>query len=194
MKEKRGVIARRRLLAVVGEALVEGGGEFEITDVARRARASVGLVYHHFGSKAKLLSALIADFYHRHDAVANQRLDPSLPWAARERLRLKASVEFMYADPLAPIIIARLSGSAEVIALEASHRSAMVDLAARNIAAAQKDGQIASSINSRIAAAAIIGGIRQAVAAALSASNPPPSFRVIDQLWRFIAGGLSLSE
>jgi AcrR family transcriptional regulator len=191
---KRSGAARERILAAAAKALAHGGGELEVGDVARRARVSVGLAYHHFGSKAGLLSALIADFYARHDAVANQPLDRSLPWPTRERLRLKGSVEFMYSDRLAPVMMGRLSGSIEVIALEASHRSAMVELAAANIAEGQKSGYIAAAIDRQIAAAAIIGGIRQAVAAALAAPKPPPSKRVVAQLWNFIAGGLSLSR
>ena len=98
----------------------------------------------------------------------------------------------MYSDPLAPVMMGRLSGSIEVIAMEASHRSAMIELAAANIAEGQRSGYIAAAIDRQIAAAAIIGGIRQAVAAALAARKPPPAKRVVKQLWDFIAGGLSL--
>jgi hypothetical protein len=65
----------------------------------------------------------------------------------------------MYSDPLAPVMMGRLSGNIEVIALEASHRSAMIELAAANIPQGQKSGYIAAAIDRRIAAAAIIGGI-----------------------------------
>lgn len=186
--------ARGRLLAAAAAAIIDGSGEFEIGDVARRAHASVGLTYHHFGSKAGLLTALIDDFYKRHDALANQRLDGTLPWATREQHRLRASVEFMYEDPLAPIIVGRLGGSAEVVALEASYRSAMVEQAFRNISEAQKAGQIDSAIDATVAAAAIIGGIRQAVATALASKKPPSPEDLVRQLWSFIAGGLQLDQ
>lgn len=185
---------RHRLLAAAAAAIIEGSGEFEIGDVARRAQASVGLAYHHFGSKAGLLTALIDDFYNRHDAVANQRLETTLSWAIRERNRLRASVEFMYADPLAPIIVGRLGGSAEVVALEAAHRAAMVEQASRNISEGQKAGQIDKTIDAAIAAAAIIGGIRQAVATALASKKPPAREKLVRQLWSFVAGGLQLDQ
>jgi len=189
----RSVNTRERMMAAAATALVEGDGDFEISDIARHAKVSVGLAYHHFGSKAGLLSALITDFYNRHDAVANQHLDRSSPWPIREHARLKASVEFMYADALAPIIVGRLGGNSEVVSLEASHRSALVQLAARNIADGQKRGQIDKKIDPTIAAAAIIGGIRQAVAIALASSKPPSPERLVKQLWAFVAGGLSLA-
>jgi AcrR family transcriptional regulator len=185
---------RHRLLAAAAAAIIEGSGEFEIGDVARRAQASVGLTYHHFGSKAGLLTALIDDFYNRHDALANQRLDAKLPWAVREQQRLRASVQFMYEDPLAPIIVGRLGGSAEVVALEAAHRAAMVEQASRNISVGQKAGQIDTTIDATIAAAAIIGGIRQAVATALASKKPPPQEKLVRQLWSFVAGGLQLGQ
>ena len=71
---KRGDAARARIVTAALKALVEGDGEFEIGDVARRAKVSVGLAYHYFGSKAGLISVLITDFHNRHEAVVNQRL------------------------------------------------------------------------------------------------------------------------
>ncbi|WP_172448437.1 TetR/AcrR family transcriptional regulator [Caulobacter mirabilis] len=184
--------ARQRLLTALTEALVERVGDFEIADVARRASVSVGLAYHHFGSKAGLLAALIDDFHDRHDAVANQRLDGALPWAERERARLEATIVFMYADPLAAVLMGPLSGSAEAMAVEAARRRAMVELAAHNIAHGQRMGFIDPAIDPTLAGAAIMGGIRQAVATALSSPTPPPKERVIAQIWAFIAGGLGL--
>jgi len=81
--------ARDRIVAAALKALVEGDGEFEIGDVARRAKVSVGLAYHYFGSKAGLIAVLITDFHNRHEAVVNQSFDKSLPWPVREKARLK---------------------------------------------------------------------------------------------------------
>src|SRR5579864_4801506 len=105
--------ARERIVAAALKELVEGDGDFEIGDVARRARVSVGLAYHYFGSKAGLISVLITDFHDRHEAVINQRFDKSLPWPMREKARLKASIDFMYVDPVAPVMMGKLSSSAE---------------------------------------------------------------------------------
>jgi AcrR family transcriptional regulator len=188
----RGDSARARIIAAALKALVEGDGEFEIGDVARHAKVSVGLTYHYFGSKAELISVLITDFHDRHEAVVNQNFDRSLPWPEREKARLKASIDFLYSDPVAPVMMGKLSSSAEVIAIDTGRRAAVVKTAARNVAQGQRHGFIAGEIDPDVAAAAIIGGINQAVAQAISSRKRPPSDQLTEQLWSFIAGGLSL--
>jgi AcrR family transcriptional regulator len=190
----RGDGARARIVAAALEALVEGDGEFEIGDVARRANVSVGLAYHYFGSKAGLISVLITDFHNRHEVVFNQRFDPSLPWPVREKARLKASIEFLYSDPVAPVMMGKLSSSAEVIAIDSGRRAAVVEMAARNVAQGQRRGFIAADIDPMVAAAAIIGGVHQAVAQAISSRKRPAADQLAERLWNFIAGGLSLEQ
>jgi AcrR family transcriptional regulator len=185
--------ARTRIVAAALRELVDGDGDFEIGDVARRARVSVGLAYHYFGSKAGLISALIKDFHDRHEAVVNQHFDRSLPWPVREKARLKASIDFLYADPAAPVVMGKLSSRAAVIALDTGRRSAVAEMAARNIAQGQRNGFIAAAIDPIVAGAAIVGGINQAVAQAISARERPDPGHLAEQLWGFIAGGLSLS-
>jgi len=185
--------ARARIVAAALEELVAGDGDFEIGDVARRAKVSVGLAYHYFGSKAGLISVLITDFHNRHEAVVNQGFDKSLPWPAREKARLKASIDFMYADPVAPVMMGKLSSSAEVIAIDTGRRSAVVEMAARNVAQGQRRGFIAADIDPDIAGAVIIGGVNQAVARAISSRRRPDPDQLADRLWSFIAGGLSLA-
>ena len=114
----RGDGTRDRIVAAALEALVEGDGKFEIGDVARRAKVSVGLAYHYFGSKVGLIAALITDFHNRHEAVVNQSFDKSLPWPVREKARLKLNIDFLYSDPVAPVMMGKLGGSAEVTAID----------------------------------------------------------------------------
>jgi len=184
--------ARARIVAAALEELVAGDGDFEIGDVARRAKVSVGLAYHYFGSKAGLISVLITDFHNRHEAVVNQSFGKLLPWPVREKARLKASIDFMYADPVAPVMMGKLSSSAEVIAIDTGRRSAVVEMAARNVAQGQRRGFIAADIDPDVAGAAIIGGVNQAVARAISSRRRPDPDQLADRLWSFIAGGLSL--
>ena len=186
--------ARDRIVAAALKALVEGDGEFEIGDVARRAKVSVGLAYHYFGSKAGLIAVLITDFHNRHEAVVNQSFDKSLPWPVREKARLKVNIDFLYSDPVAPVMMGKLGGSAEVTAIDSGRRAAMVEMAAENISQGQRHGFIAADIDAKVAAAAIIGGINQAVAQAIALRKRPASDRLTEQLWNFIAGGLSLEQ
>ncbi len=176
--------ARARIVAAALEELVAGDGDFEI---------GVGLAYHYFGSKAGLISVLITEFHNRHEAVFNQSFDESLPWPVREKARLKASIDFMYADPVAPVMMGKLSSSAEVIAIDTGRRSAVVEMAARNVAQGQRRGFIAADIDPDIAGAVIIGGVNQAVARAISSRRRPDPDQLADRLWSFIAGGLSLA-
>ena len=113
-RDRKSTATRARLIAAAGEALREGDGEFEMGQLARRAGVSNGLPYHYFGSKAGAVAAVIEDFYDRYYAVLNQDLDPEEAWAVRERERLRATVAFLYAEPLAPIVLGKMGRTAEV--------------------------------------------------------------------------------
>src|SRR5690349_13406419 len=59
-----------RLIRAAQEELIQGHGLLEMQAVAKRAKASVGLAYHHFGSKAGLIAAVVEAFYNRLEEVA----------------------------------------------------------------------------------------------------------------------------
>ena len=59
-----------RLIRAAQAELIQGGGLLEMQAVARRAKVSVGLAYHHFGSKAGLIAAVVQSFYDRLEEVA----------------------------------------------------------------------------------------------------------------------------
>jgi len=186
--------ARARIVAAAMKELIDGDGDFEIADVARRADVSVGLAYHYFGSKAGLIAVLITDFHHRHEAVVNHSVDKSLPWPIREKARLKASVDFLYTDPATHLIMGKLNSSAEVIAIDTGRRARTIELAARNIADGQQQGHISRQIDPGVAGAAIVGGVNQAVAHALSSRKRPSSGQLTERLWTFITCGLLLTR
>jgi AcrR family transcriptional regulator len=186
--------ARERIVAAALTELIDGEGDFEIADVARRAGVSVGLAYHYFGSKAGLIAVLITDFHDRHRAVVDHAVDKSLPWPVRERARLEASVDFLYADPATHLIMGKLNSSAEVIAIDTGRRAERIELAARNIANGQRQGYISREIDPSVAGAAIVGGINQVVAHALSSRKRPSAGELTEKLWTFIAGGVLLTQ
>jgi AcrR family transcriptional regulator len=186
--------ARERIVAAALKELIDGEGDFEIADVARRAGVSVGLAYHYFGSKAGLIAVLITDFHDRHRAVVDHAVDKSLPWPVRERARLEASVDFLYADPATHLIMGKLNSSAEVIAIDTGRRAETIATAARNIANGQKHGHISRQIDPVFAGAAIVGGINQAVAHALSSRKRPSAGELTEKLWTFITCGVLLTR
>lgn len=181
---------RRRILAAAAEELVARDGVLEIADVARRAGVSVGLSYHYFGSKAGLLAALVEDFYDRYDArVMASNPQPGADWGRREKLRLQAMVAFFYAEPLAPIVLTRLSREPEVATVEARRLLRHIELAARNVALAQQRGEIPDHLEPDMLGAMILGGLRQATGLALAfpPAQRPAEDHLAAVLWDMVA-------
>jgi len=105
-----GVGTRERLIDAAQAELIQGQGQLEMQAVAKRAQVSIGLAYHHFGSKAGLIAAVVEAFYGRLDAAAftGAKL-PTTTWVEREKGRIAATVRFHYADPVALLVIGVLS-------------------------------------------------------------------------------------
>ena len=79
-------------------------------------RVSVGLAYHHFGSKAGLIAAVVEAFYsHLDEVVFKEARLPSEGWADREKRRIASYVAFHYDHPFAPLVIGALSRAPEVL-------------------------------------------------------------------------------
>jgi AcrR family transcriptional regulator len=193
-RESKSVETRTRLIGAAGDALIEGEGDFEMSQLARRAGVSDGLPYHYFGSKAGALSAIIDDFYDRYYAVVNQDLDREAPWAEREHQRLQAWIAFLYNEPLAPIVLGKMGRTVQVAGVETTRQDQLIGLARRNIEAGQQSGEIPETIDAGIAAAAIIGAIRQAASQAFAEAKRPAAALVTTQLWALISGALGLCE
>lgn len=189
---KRGAETRIQLIAAAGMALIDGEGDFEMGDLARRAGVSEGLPYHYFGSKAGALSAVIDDFYDRYYSVVNQDLDPGSPWPERELRRLQAWIAFLFSEPLAPIVLGKMGRTVQVAGVETTRQDQLIGLARRNIETGQRSGEIPKAIDAGIAAAAIIGAIRQAASHAFAEAKRPGPRVLTDQLWALIAGALGL--
>ncbi len=184
--------SKARILAAAREAFVAGGGEVEMGDVAKRAGVSIGLAYHYFGSKAGLISEVVIDFYERHDAILQQRFDPTLTWPERECLRVSRLVEFLFADPITPILLGRLSAGAEVVAIDAERREKNIERAAGSISRARQSGAVDPGIDADMAAAMIYGGMRQAIAMALAQPDRPDAVAFARRIWEMVAGILAL--
>lgn len=185
-REARSEVTRTGLLAEAAGQLLERGGTLEVSQVAAGAGVSTGALYHHFGSKAGLLGALVRDFYERlNDAVLTPDLVELGGWAVRERARIERTVAFYYEDRLA-VILATLSREPEIAAAEAPCLMAVVAAAEHNLRAAQRDGEISAEIDPGIAAAMIMGGIRQVLGQVLARADRPEPVHVTDELWRLV--------
>jgi AcrR family transcriptional regulator len=185
----RGSETRDRILKAAAKVLVAGDGQCEIADVARAAGVSAGLSYHYFTSKAGLIAAVVEAFYDRMEAaVMEPNPKPGAGWGERERLRLERMVDFYYAEPLAPLILTRLSRTPDVAAVEAARIAGHIDLAARNVELAQQKGEIPADLDAHLLGAMILGGLRQAIGQALGMQKRPARDKITDQLWSFISG------
>lgn len=182
-----------RLIRAAQEELIHGQGLLEMQAVARRAKVSVGLAYHHFGSKAGLIAAVVEAFYNQLEEVAfspSKLVSPD--WAGREQERIAAYIAFHYDHPFAPFVVGALSRAAEVLDVEQAFTKRQLTAGAYNIRAGQRAGVIPGDLDPRLTIALMIGGIRQALVGALTRDHRPDRDELTDKIWRFVASALRL--
>lgn len=184
---------RARLLEAARAALSAGDGDADMAAIAREARVSVGLAYHHFGSKAGLVRAVVEDFYDRYSAVVNANFE-GLSWAQREQARTRAMVAFHFDDAFAATVFGPLGRSPEVMAAESNCMAAMVELGARNIAQGQDTGELNPYMDPTLAAAFVLGGARQAVIVAVARGDGDDLDALSEDIWARIADALGVKR
>lgn len=183
-----------RLIQAAQEELVLGSGRLEMQAVAKRAQVSVGLAYHHFGSKAGLIAAVVEAFYSQLDVAAFEGFNmPSGAWADREQARILAYIQFHYSHPLAALMVGALSRSPEVQDVEVAFTRKQLAGGARMIAAAQTQGILSDHLDPALTIALMVGGIRQALHEALTQDPRLNPQALADQIWAFMAAALGLS-
>lgn len=182
-----------KLVRAAQEELIQGDGHLEMQAVARRAKVSVGLAYHHFGSKAGLIAAVVEAFYDRLEQAAFAPSSLKAPdWAGRERERIAAYITFHYDHPFAPLVIGPLSRAPEVLDVEDAFTRRQLAAGANNLRKGQRDGVIPRDLDPRLTIALMIGGIRQALIGALTKSRRPDREALTEKIWIFVAGALRL--
>ncbi|MDB5419235.1 MAG: hypothetical protein JWP50_2654 [Phenylobacterium sp.] len=182
-----------RLINAAQEELVQAHGQLEMQAVAKRAKVSVGLAYHHFGSKAGLIAAVVERFYNRleENAFSPSKL-VSPDWAGREKERLAGYISFHYDHPFAPLVVGPLSRAAEVLDVEQAFTKRQLTAGAHNIRAGQRARVIPTELDPRLTIALMIGGIRQALIGALTTGQRPDRAVLTDKIWFFVTGALRL--
>lgn len=78
----RAPVGRQQLIDAARAELVDGNGAFELSGLTRRTGLSTGALYHHFGSKSGLLTAIYDGFY---DGLRHAIGDGHLPTATGPR-------------------------------------------------------------------------------------------------------------
>ena len=185
----------QRLTDAAEAELIANSGFLEMAAVAKRAGVSVGLAYHHFGSKTGLIAAVVDRFY---GPVRDIALGDAIPldqeWRERERSRTAALTEYFYDHPLAPLIAGRLAREPEVLDIERAHMDALLDLGARNIAQGQRQGVVAPGLDPDVTVALLMGGQRTALDRAVLSENRPDRATLVDQIWAFTVNALQLDR
>lgn len=185
----------QRLLNAAEEELLTNKGHLEMGPVARRAKASVGLAYHHFGSKTGLIAAVVDRFYQPLREIA---LGDAIPveqdWGSRELARMSATTDYFYEAPLAPLIAGRLARESEVLDIEKAHMDKLLELGARNIAQGQRLGIVAPHLDPEVTVALLMGGHRLALDKAVLSDPRPDKQGLIEQVWRFTSQALQLKH
>jgi AcrR family transcriptional regulator len=185
---------RERLIRAAEQELVRSHGHLEMQAVAKRAQVSVGLAYHHFGSKAGLIAAVVEAFYSRLDEVVFKGAkSPPESWADREKRRIASYIVFHYDHPFAPLVIGALSRAPEVLDVETAFTNRQLAGGALMLQAAQRDGFVPDHINPHLTIALMIGGIRQALIGALMSKQRPDPGKLTDEIWAFMAAALRLT-
>ena len=156
---RRAAATHRRLLEAAAEELIETG-DVEVAAVARRAGLSVGLPYRYFGTRSGLMSALLADFYDRLVADTVLASFDGRTWLERWRTQVVTWVDRVYADPLAPVVLGRMVGDAEVAAMEARCVRQIIATGVTHITAGQAEGAVAADRDPELLAAGVVGGMR----------------------------------
>jgi AcrR family transcriptional regulator len=183
-----------RLVRAAQEELIQEHGLLEMQAVAKRAKVSVGLAYHHFGSKAGLIAAVVEAFYDRlEEAAFNPANLVSTDWTGREKERLAAYIAFHYDHPFAPLVVGPLSRAAEVLDVEQAFTKRQLVAGAYNLRAGQRQGIVPTGVDPHLTIALMIGGIRQALIGALVKGQRPDRGALTEKIWVFIAGALRLS-
>jgi AcrR family transcriptional regulator len=198
---------RERLIRAAEKELIRSHGHLEMQAVSKRAQVSVGLAYHHFGSKAGLIAAVVEAFYNHLDEEVFRKAKPpsakssakssstkpaSEGWADRERRRIASYIAFHYDHPFAPLVVGALSRAPEVLDVETVFTNRQLAAGALMLQAARRDGVVPDHIDPHLTIAMMIGGIRQALISVLMSQQRPDPEQLADEIWAFMAGALRL--
>lgn len=186
---------RQRLLEAARVEIVNGNGDLEVANVAKRAGVSDGLTYYHFGNKSGLINAIVNDFYsHLDDKVAGVPFEGET-WKQREKARVYAMVSLFYEDPVAIIAATRLRTDPAFAQEELQLNDRLEQLGATNIANAQRKGEVDDTYNPLMLASMLLSGVMSGVRVALTTSPPLPEEKTQQSVWGFVerAAGLSKS-
>src|SRR5690606_40999573 len=94
------------------------------------------------GTRSGLMSAVLEDFYGRLVAETVLGHFTGDTWLDRWRAQVTQWVDWVYDEPLAPVVLGRMVGDARVAAMEARCAREVIALGAKHVAAGQAEGAV----------------------------------------------------
>lgn len=185
-------VARQALLDATRAELVEHARVEDLSSVVNRAGVSTGAVYHHFGSKVGLLTAVYSEFFDGSERAVRAADDGPGTWIEREHRRTRAMVEYYFENPLAPVILARSTEHSAIAELESSYLARATAGVVANLRAAQAEGTLAADFDVDLTGAYLVGGLRRALGALLARPTRPSIEAATAELWRLIVATFEL--
>ncbi len=180
---------RQRLIDAAALRMLEANGLVEVSEVAKAASTSVGLVYHHFGSKAGLIAALVEQFYDQMEtAIRSEPVENAADWLRVEQQRLSDAIGFFYRSALAPYMLTRLSRDPEVAGIEQLRLQTQIEMGIRNLALGQRLGAVEPRLDPELTVTVLLIGLRHAIARSLERSPRPTEAFLNRQLWVLVTG------
>src|SRR5690606_18404578 len=190
---ERAAATRRRILEAAAAELAETG-DLEVAAVARRAGLSTGLPYRYFGTRSGLMSAVLEDFYGRLVAETVRGHFTGDTWLDRWRAQVTQWVDWVYDEPLAPVVLGRMVGDARVAAMEARCAREVIALGAKHVAAGQAEGAVTRGRDPELMSAAVVGGMRSILAVVLDQDPRPDRADSREEIWRFSTAALGAGD
>ncbi|MEV4102323.1 TetR/AcrR family transcriptional regulator [Nonomuraea sp. NPDC049649] len=190
---ERAAATRRRILEAAAAELAETG-DLEVAAVARRAGLSTGLPYRYFGTRSGLMSALLEDFYGRLVAETVLGHFTGDTWLDRWRAQVTRWVDWVYDEPLAPVVLGRMVGDARVAAMEARCTRQVIAIGAKHVAAGQAEGAVTRGRDPELMSAAVVGGMRSILAVVLDQDPRPDRAGIREEIWRFSTAALGAGD
>ncbi len=184
----KGRQTRARLLDAAEDELLEQG-RIEVTRVADRANASLGLLYRYFDDKDALVTAVVDRFYDLYeDAVFSTPAPAGVRWLDHESARIETEVEFLFGQRLSRRIVGGTPAEPAAAHADARRLRRHIEMAAHNIEHGRSRGEIVVSVDPQLAAAAIIGGLRSCLAVALADGSAMRPEQVVDTVRKVSMG------
>ncbi len=177
---------------VCRECLIDGQGDFEMSDFAKRANVSVGLAYHHFGSKSGLIAACLDRYYQRLELVLNQPRRDSDSWVEDLRRRVLNALVELFSDPISPVVFGPMNATNEVAEAERSWRRNIHGALAGRLVVGQQEGHVSGDVDTRVAASMMQAGMFDAVAVLGDGSWDLNPNELAQHFWMLMVRALSL--